>query len=239
MKGGEKMNKNKLNIGVRITSLIFLFVFSSLIYAQYGQTAKTSEKTMDNMPAMQKEALGMAMRKLWEDHIMWTRNYIISAVDNLSDVNKVAARLMKNQEDIGNAIKPYYGDAAGNKLTDLLKTHIMDAGELVKAAKANDAAAANMAEKKWYMNADDIVNFLTGANPNWTKSAMTDMLYGHLKLTKTEAVARISKDYDADIAAFDQIHSNALMMADMLTMGIIKQFPDKFGKMTKQEKKEK
>ena len=57
------------------------------------------------------------MRVLWEEHITYTRNYIISALAGLPDTDAVAQRLLRNQDDIGNAIKPFYGDAAGNKLS--------------------------------------------------------------------------------------------------------------------------
>ena len=75
-----------------------------------------------------------AMRKLWEDHITYTRNVIISFELNepaagvvLPDLNTVVDRLMQNQVDIGNAIKPYYGEEAGNQLTKLLHEHITGA----------------------------------------------------------------------------------------------------------------
>lgn len=109
-----------------------------------------------------------AMRKLWEDHITWTRVFIISAAGDLPDKATATDRLLQNQVDIGNAIKPYYGDAAGNKLTTLLKEHITTAGEIVAAAKAGDKAKQDDATKRWYANADQIADFLSGANPkNW------------------------------------------------------------------------
>src|SRR5437016_10155040 len=60
------------------------------------------------------------MRRLWEDHIIYTRNFIVSFAGNLPDQDAVSARLMKNQEDIGNAISSFYRDAAGTQLTALL-----------------------------------------------------------------------------------------------------------------------
>lgn len=168
------------------------------------------------------------MRQLWEDHIAWTRMYIISAAAGAPDADKTAARLLKNQEDIGNALKPVYGEAAGTKLTELLKSHILTAAELLGATKAGDSAKAAAAEKKWYDNADQIAAFLASANPNWPESALKDMLDEHLALTKEEAVAQLTGNYDASIAAYDKIHGQALTMADGLTEGILKQYPEKF-----------
>jgi hypothetical protein len=170
------------------------------------------------------------MRKLWEDHIIFTRNFIISALAGLGDTPAVTERLLRNQDDIGNAIKPIYGDDAGMKLTALLRDHILIAADIVKAAKASDTKAVEAGQKKWRGNADDIAAFLSGANPQWKKADLTSMLYTHLDLTTTEVVSRIKKDWAADIAAFDKGHDHMLMFSDMLTDGIVKQFPKKFSR---------
>lgn len=172
--------------------------------------------------------LRIAMRKLWEDHITYTRNYIISALADLPDGDAVAKRLLSNQDDIGNAIKPYYGDDAGKKLTALLKDHILIATEVVKAAKAGNKDQLAAAQKKWSDNGKDIAAFLSGANPNWPKAALENMLQKHLDLTSGEVVGRLKKDWVADIKSYDQGHEHMMMFADMLTDGIVKQFPDKF-----------
>jgi len=170
----------------------------------------------------------MAMRKLWEDHITYTRNYIISALADLPDADAVAARLLRNQDDIGNAIKPYYGDAAGQKLTALLRDHITIATEVVKAAKAGNSTQLTTAQTKWSANGKDIAAFLSGANPNWPKKDLEDMLQKHLDLTTGEVVGRLKKDWASDIASYDEGHTHMLMFADTLTDGIAKQFPAKF-----------
>ena len=174
------------------------------------------------------ENLRTAMRKLWEDHVTWTRNVILCLVDNVPGSDQAVKRLMQNQDDIGNAIKSYYGDDAAKKLTDLLHDHIAISADVVKSAKKNDSKALDAANKKWSDNADQISIFLSGANPNWQLNDLKMMMHDHLKLTTDEAVARIKKDYDGDIKAYDNVHDEILKMADMLSDGIIKQFPDKF-----------
>jgi len=174
-------------------------------------------------------ALRSAMRKLWEDHITWTRLYIVSVAANLPDKDATAQRLLRNQADIGNAVKPYYGNEAGDKLAALLRTHILIAADLLPAAKAGDTAKVNDASKRWTANADEIATFLSGANPgSWPQAETRKMLRGHLDLTLQEATARLKGDWAADIAAYDKVHDQILEMADMLSAGIIKQFPDKF-----------
>jgi hypothetical protein len=168
------------------------------------------------------------MRQLWEDHITYTGLYAIAAIDGGLDANTIAARLLHNQDEIGNAIKPYYGDAAGNKLGSLLRDHILLAAEVVKDAKAGDSGAMDAANKKWFQNADDIAAFLSSANPNWPQKALQDMLHTHLQGVTDQVVALLKHDTAGLSAAYDKNAQHMMMMADALTSGIVKQFPDKF-----------
>jgi hypothetical protein len=171
------------------------------------------------------------MRKLWEDHITWTRLFIVSTFGDLPDQGATAQRLLQNQDDIGDAIKPFYGDAAGEQLSALLRDHILIAAEILQAAKIGDTTALNNAITRWYANADEIAVFLNTANPeNWPLEEMKTMLRDHLDLTLEEATAQLNGDYAVSIAAYDAVHLQALDMADMLSGGIIKQFPNKFNK---------
>ncbi len=170
----------------------------------------------------------MEMRRLWEDHVTYTRMFIVETAANISN-DVTVARLLKNQEDIGNAIKPYYGDAAGNQLTALLKQHIVIAADVVHAAKAGNSTALDAANKQWFANADQIAVFLSQANPTyWPESAIKSMLYNHLNLTTAEAVARLHGDWATDIQTYDKVVTQAMMMADGLADGIIGQFPGMF-----------
>src|SRR5687768_11167336 len=85
-------------------------------------------------------ALKTAMRKLWTEHVIWTREYIVAAIAGTPDADAAATRLLRNQDDIGQAIVPLYGAAAGTKLTQLLKEHILIAVDLLAAAKKGDNA---------------------------------------------------------------------------------------------------
>jgi hypothetical protein len=173
--------------------------------------------------------LKSAMRKLWEDHIIWTRNVILNIIDTLPGTAEAVARLHQNQDDIGNAIKPYYGNTAGNQLASLLHDHINIAAALLIALRDNNTAAFNAAYAQWVANADAIAALLNSVNPaNWPLAEMTAMMRDHLAKTAAEAAARKNMDYAADVTAFDNVHRQILEMADMLTEGIVKQFPNKF-----------
>lgn len=174
-------------------------------------------------------ALKQDMRKLWTDHVVWTRDYIVAAVADQPDAQAAANRLMKNQEDIGQAVATYYGSAAGQQLTSLLKEHISIAVDLIKAAKASDKAAQQQADTKWHQNATLIAEFLSKANPNWPRATLVDMMNKHLSTTTDEVVARLTKNWESDVKAFDAVYDHILHMSDTLAEGIVKQFPNKFG----------
>jgi hypothetical protein len=174
-------------------------------------------------------ALRDGMRKLWADHITWTRLAIISFAHDLPDLPATQDRLLRNQVEIGNAIKPYYGRAAGNQLTALLKEHIAGAVALLTAAKAGDQPLINQRSAEWYVNGNEIADFLNSANPqHWSKATMRKMMKAHLDGTVSEAVNRLEGNYAADARDYDRIQDHILKMADHLTSGIIKQFPKRF-----------
>ncbi|HET9136875.1 MAG TPA: glycosyltransferase [Candidatus Kapabacteria bacterium] len=211
------------------TLITVIFISSLCISIGCNKQQTPSPATVTGTGISQSSVdLKIGMRKLWEDHVTWTRNVIFILVDGLPGKDQALARLMKNQDDIGNAIKPIYGDAAGKALTDLLHSHIAISADVVLSAKANDKAGLDAASKKWSDNADSIAAFLSSANPNWPLADMKKMMHDHLDLTTNEAVARIKKDYDADVKAYDKVHDEILAMSDMLADGIIKQYPDKF-----------
>jgi hypothetical protein len=170
-----------------------------------------------------------AMAKYWEDHVTWTRLFIISFAADSPDLSVTTQRLLQNQVDIGNAIKPYYGGAAGDQLTALLKDHILIAADVLTAAKNKDSAKLADAQARWTTNADQLADFLAAANPGqWPADEMRAMMHHHLDLTTQEAVARLNGDWAADAAAYDQVHLHALVMADTLSNGILAQFSTQF-----------
>jgi len=169
------------------------------------------------------------MRKLWEDHITWTRLAIVSFVDDLSDLDATVRRLLQNQTDIGDAIRPFYGDEAGEQLTELLEDHINGAVEIMAAAKAGDQPQTKKASAAWYRNGNQIADFLSDANPeNWPRGEMRSMMSTHLDQTLDEAVQRLEGDHEAEVRTYDAIHVHILEMADALSDGILAQFPEEF-----------
>jgi hypothetical protein len=193
--------------------------------------SEQAHASMSRSPQLSTKAVALrtGMDKLWEDHITWTRMVIVDFAANLPDLKIAEARLLRNQADIGNAIKPYYGTAAGRKLTALLRTHILQAVPVLVAAKEGDKAGLTKALAAWYANANQIAAFLSRANPHsWPLPMMRTMMKRHLDLTTNEAVARLKGNWTADVRAYDQVHAEILSMSHMLSSGIVRQFPGRF-----------
>jgi len=219
-----------LSVGVALAAAVLATTTITGAGAATGRPTTTP-------PVVSRQAVAFhdAMRKLWEDHITWTRNVIISFEVNdpdatalLPDLNAALGRLLQNQADIGNAIKPFYGDAAGEQLTALLRQHILIAGKILMDVKTSDPAFAKD-DADWYANAHDIAVFLHGLNPdNWPLAEMDSMMKAHLDATAAEVVARAGSNWAGDVAAYDNVHVQILAMADMLSDGIIAQFRSQF-----------
>lgn len=173
-------------------------------------------------------ALRRTMDKLWMEHAFFTRQFIIAATAELEDVELTAQRLFKNQDEIGDAIIPFYGEEAGKALAQLLREHISIAADIVKTAKAQDAEKVNSLNTQWQANAVDIATFLNSANPYFDTKALIAMLNEHLNLTTQELMFRLKSDWEADIENYDLIIEQIRMMGQGFADGIIKQFPNKF-----------
>jgi hypothetical protein len=215
-----------LSLGIAIAILSATLIV--LLSTGHSGEARASMMAMPHDSA-KATTFRAAMNKLWEDHIVWTRMVIVDFAAGLPDLKTAEARLLRNQTDIGNAIKPFYGAAAGNKLTSLLRTHILEAVPVLAAAKAGDKTKLTSALGAWYANARQIAAFLSKANPrNWPLKMTNTMMRQHLALTTKEATARLQGNWSADVAAYDQVHAEILKMADMLSSGIIRQFANRF-----------
>lgn len=173
-------------------------------------------------------SLKLAMRKLWNEHAVWTHQYIVAAIAGSAEADAAAKRLLRNQEDIGNAVASIYGRPAGDELTRLLKDHILIAVDLLAAAKHGNQKAFAQHDLRWTQNADEITDFLAGANPRLSKKTLSNLLALHLKLTKDSAVARLERRWAAEVVAYDDILVEITTLADTLSEGIVAQFPERF-----------
>jgi hypothetical protein len=163
------------------------------------------------------------LRRLWMEHVMWTRSFILSTAFDSGDLDAVTKRLLQNPVDFAKAMNPYYGPKVARRFESLLTQHLLIAAQLVNAAKAGDARTAEEQRRQWYANADQIAQFLGNINPYWNDRTWRNLLYDHLKMTENEAVQILSGQYRESIIEYDAIQNEALAMADYMANGMIKQ----------------
>lgn len=169
-------------------------------------------------------------RELWEDHIVWTRIVIMGILDDLPGTDAYVGRLLQNVEDMENALQPYYGDDA-DVLGDLIEDHLLIAAELLTAARNGDAAAFEDARVRWYENAEANAVQMNQMNPRfWPLEKSRHMWLEHLDATLLEATTHLGGDFAGEVAAYDRIHELALEMADFMSAGVIRQFPQRFNR---------
>jgi len=172
----------------------------------------------------EKIALFNTWRKLWEQHVMWTRSLIISKVDDLGDIVFVADRLLQNPGDMGEELVPFFKEKCIDIFTALFEEHLLLAAQLVDAAIAGDSALVDSIRIQWFRNADEIAHLMHEFFPSESEANWRDMMHEHLRITEEEAVLRIEKRYEENVAIYDTIETQALGMADMVVNGIIKEF---------------
>lgn len=193
-----------------------------------GIGTSTYPYMMDIGTTTEQMKLNQDMRKLWSDHIVWTGKTVMSILDDTPGQDEITARLLKNPSDMAEIMRTYYGDEVASRFENLIKEHLTIAAELVKAAKTGNEELLTDTDARWHANADQIADLLSQTNPNWPREEVRSMLYEHLDLLKKSVGHHMSKNIPESMANFDRIYEQALQMADAMSDGIVKQFPDKF-----------
>ena len=206
-----------------------LLIIALFLLLPAGLAGNSPQQPAADQPKLNEQAYRNKMHRLWENHSKWTRLFIISTLDNLEYRDPTRNHLLENQNNIGEALEPFYGDEASEQFVALLDEHVQITDELLHAAKNADAAEFEDTVTDWYANADQVAEFLHEANPeHWPLKEIKVLLREYLDLTLEIAVARWNGDSASDIDAADKANDQSIAIAEMLTEGIIKQFPDRF-----------
>lgn len=214
---------------MRVTRITAALAIAGMMLFTTQGCKKDETVTIPTLNSDGYKNLNTAMRKLWTDHMQWTYATVDAFYNNPGALQAHLDRLLKNQKDIGAAIVPYYGQAAGDTLAALLTTHITQAPAVLQAAKDNDQAALNTALSNWNANAEDIADFLSAANPQqWEQAHLREEMKGHITQTTAYAVDLLQKDYPKAVTDYETAFTHMMHLADELSVGIANQFPDKF-----------
>jgi hypothetical protein len=212
----------------RAAALLLTIAVATFASRTDAQVPTTSKGEVAHPDPVNADELRVAMRKLWVSNAIWMREYIVNTIEGDLSLDAASKRLAKSQDDIGHAFAPFYGAEAGSKITTLLRQHTSLVKEMIEASMAKNTEQLAEADKRWRANADSITTVLSTVNPtNWPMATIQPVLVAGMNLTIAETNARLKKDYDADVETFDTILAKSLNLADMLSDGIIKQFPNK------------
>lgn len=212
----------------RAAALLLTIAVATFASRTDAQVPTTSKGDVAHPDPIKANELRVAMRKLWVSNAIWMREYIVNTIEADQSLDAASKRLAKSQDDIGRAFAPFYGAETGSKLTTLLRQHTSLVKEMTESSMAKDTAKLKEADKRWRANADSITTLLSTVNPtNWPMATIQPVVVGGMNLTITETNARLKRDYNADVETFDTILAQSLNLADMLSAGIIKQFPNK------------
>jgi hypothetical protein len=161
-------------------------------------------------------------RKLWSEHAVYTRFYIISVLGNLPDVNVVTARLLQNQIDIGNFTKQFIGEFKGNRLTKLLQQHILAAAAAVSAVKSGNQQAIADAVEQVFQNSRKVSHFISNLNPEFLPfKTILHHFNKHNQFVIDMTIARNNNDFERDIQIYDAYYNQILEFADLVLFGLV------------------
>ena len=149
----ETVKKFFTNRTVWLTILIVAFIIL-VIYYMRRRNREAEESSfaemvrndaIKNKLTDKEHELNQYMRKIWAENTFWMRNYIISYMNNSSDMNDVTKRLLKNQEQIGRSIGLWYGDDKGKQIISMLQRNLVSFGDVLKDMMDKNKNAAIVA----------------------------------------------------------------------------------------------
>lgn len=213
-----------------VLDLMIAAVVIIVSYNGYTASEQLKTSTQNNSTAITASAMTLKTdwRKLWGDQAFLTRNLIFCIVDGLPGTDHTINRLLQNQEAIGNAIKPFYGEETGNKLAELLKVHISLTMGIIKATASGNTVTLEKLKRIWYANAGQVSALLCRNNPGLLPATFKPVMNNYMLFTAEEAMLRQQQAYDTDFLVYDKAINEAFKIADLLAEGITRQFQEKF-----------
>lgn len=169
-----------------------------------------------NKSSALKVDLKSALRKLFTDHAVYMVFLLKGIVDLTSDTQVFLTRLLRNQVDIGDQLKPIIGTDNGNKVTAVLTKHIKLAGSVITAETENDRNL-NLIIQDLFTNSADVAQVLSSLNPQLLPYAATKQMFDiHNQFVIDMTVARINGDFNREQQLYDGYYNEILAMSDAI-----------------------
>ena len=212
----------------RTPSIFAAAVTAALLAVPHAHAESTH---MSTPPAGSEKvvATDAAVRSLWVNHIFWVRNVVVATLGKQDEAAKTAeGEVVANAHGIADSIKPYYGDAAGEALFELLAGHYGAIKAYLTAVAAGDKSSQDKATADLLANAEKIAEFLSGANPNLPKDTLLGLLQAHGGHHIDQIQQLKAAQYADEAETWGAMQEHMYLIADALTGAIAKQFPEKF-----------
>lgn len=207
-------------------SLIIALIIGGAAGYFLGNTSISSSFSGDSSSNNSK--LAKNLNKIWSDNLIWTHNYIVAFVSGSPDSPDAARRILKNNEETANIFAEYYGNNIGIKFFNLLTRRSEIISDMVLSAKSGDNLKFNSGLKKLNENSKETAEFLNSINSVYFKkseilNAVDDYNNSMVNLIN----ARVKNNWDDYNFEFDKARDEALFIADKISNGINRHFPEK------------
>lgn len=182
-------------------------------------------------PEMMKKTLvdlNKRLRVLWANHSIYDNLLILSIVYDLPILPMIEKRLLRNPTDFKEVLIPFYGEANASRFAHFLTNHINLGEDLFINLKRNDIERANIIERDLLANAEQISRFLASINSMWSQQEWYRLLANHVRLSRQLMEHYLNSSFDEAINLMEEDYANSLFMGDLMSEGIIKQFPKQF-----------
>ena len=169
------------------------------------------------------------LRDLWLGHIYWVQHAVLNGGTNSPRKrDAVEKEVDANTKQLSNMIKPFYGEAASQKLFSLLDINIGAVREYSQATVAGDKHGQDAALARLGSNADDIAEFLSHLNPYLQKENVRGLVAAHGAHHVLQINLYKRKDYAQLQETWPMMRQHVYLIADILTTALVKQFPSQF-----------
>lgn len=185
------------------------------------------------------EEFTLAARDVWADYVWRNRNYIVSSLSSLGDMDTALNWVIQNNEDVSALIAKYYGDDNGKKVMDLLSEMSTTTSSLMvylKKPPANFRWETDEYLKsllgKWQEKTDQLVLLLNVLNPlQWPRDTLQNIFNDLRRLWILQITSRQSSNWTEDLTALDRTFDLIRSFASVFTGGVVQQNPERFARV--------
>lgn len=204
-------------------------MFSTLILITTlltGSVSVDSEHDVTIIEQPTETELQLALRDLWTGHVFWVRSVVMAT--HYGDKAGAAAaeeQVVKNARSLADAVVPFYGEEAADKLFELLAGHYGGIKDYMKAEFADNKNGTRKASAAIVSNAEQISVFLSGANPYLPKDTLMSLLSAHGGHHMAQIGAIDKGDFQSEAGTWDAMLKHMYTISDAMASALTKQFP--------------